>query len=417
LAVAASLGYSLGTGYLQNERAGDMNPRPSSFPENAIDSILPVKEFSQYHSDANINYQLNRFLIPGLEQLFAEIGAKIANYDDWKAEFLSAANARESLNENAHASGLYRAADFFMSRDDPNRRRAFEKFIALFHEAHRDEGIERISVPYESSRLYGLKLVPESPSLGTIVVHAGYDAYVEEFYGLAQAMAARGYQVIMFDGPGQGSTLMRENLAMTHEWEKPVGAILDHFELTDVTLVGISLGGCLALRAAAFEPRVKRVVAFDVMLDFFQCITSRRGKLAEVALTTLVWLRLAALLNLLARAMMKRDLMSKWGVEQGMHVLGAATPAEYFDKLKAYNSRSISARIVQDTLIMAGAEDHFVPLSQLYDQLPLLSHARSLTAQIFTRAEQAQSHCQIGNLGLAVSRILAWVDAHSREEQ
>jgi pimeloyl-ACP methyl ester carboxylesterase len=407
------LGFTLGTDFRQKAHQRDMNRRPTSSPETAIDSILPIREFWQYHSDANINYQLNRFLIPGLEELFVAIGARIANYDDWKAEFLSAANAHERLNENAHASGLYRAAEFFMSPNDPGRRHAFEKFIALFYEAHKDEGIERISVPYGSSRLYGLKLVPESPSRGTIVVHAGYDAYVEEFYGVAQAMALHGYQVIMFDGPGQGSTLMRENLPMTHEWEKPVGAVLDHFDLTDVTLVGISLGGCLALRAAAFEPRVKRVVSFDVMLDFFQCITSRRGRAAEAAITTLVRLRLATLLNMLARAMMKRDLMSKWGVEQGTHVLGAATPAEYFDKLKAYNTRSISARVAQDTLIMAGAEDHFVPLSQLFDQLPLLSHARSLTAQIFTRADQAQSHCQIGNLGLAVSRILAWADAHS----
>ncbi len=394
-----------------------MTGRPSSLPETAIDRFLPIREFTRFHDDANINYQLNRFLVPGLEPLFADIGAKIATYDHWKAEFLSAAKNREQLNEPAHAAGLYRAAEFFMSPGDPTRRFAFEKFIALFYEAHRDEGIERISVPYESSRLHGLRRVPESPPRGTIVVHAGYDAYVEEFYGLAQAMASRGYEVIMFDGPGQGSTLMREKLPMTHEWEKPVGAVLDHFELTNVTLVGISLGGCLAVRAAAFEPRVKRVVAFDVMLDFFQCITSRRGRAAQAAITTLVRLRLATILNKLASAMMKRDLMSKWGVEQGMHVLGAASPAEFFDKLKAYNTRRISALVAQDTLIMAGAEDHFVPLSQLFDQLPLLSHARSVTAQIFTRADQAQSHCQIGNLGLAVSQILAWVDAHSMRQR
>jgi hypothetical protein len=110
---------------------------------------------------------------------------------------------------------------------------------------------------------------------------------------------------------------------------------------------------------------------------------------------------------------MKRDLYSKWGIEQGMHVTGTASPSEYFFKLKAYHNREVSQRITQDTLIMAGAEDHFVPLQQFYEQLPLLTNARSVTGQIFTRADQAQSHCQIGNLGLAVSQILAWVDTHS----
>jgi alpha-beta hydrolase superfamily lysophospholipase len=392
-------------------------PHPSNVPERSILSVLPITEFRHFHIDTNFNYQLNRFLIPGLEQLFSEIGSKITNFEDWKREFLSAADVREQLDEQAQAAGLYRAAEFFMSPSDPDRRRAFEKFIDLFYRTHNVRNLVRISVPYEGSHLYGLRLVPDSPARGTIVVHAGYDAYVEEFFGIAQAMVSHGYQVIMFDGPGQGSTLMRENIPMTYEWEKPVGAILDHFGLTSVTLVGISLGGCLALRAAAFEPRVKRVVAFDVMLDFFQCITSRRGKAAELALTTLVRLRLATVLNTLASAMMKRDLLSKWGIEQGMHVLGAETPAEYFAKLKAYNTRSISALVAQDTLIMAGTEDHFVPLTQFFDQLPLLTHARSVTAQLFTRGDQAQSHCQIGNLGLAVSQIVAWVDTHSVGEK
>jgi hypothetical protein len=40
-----------------------------------------------------------------------------------------------------------------------------------------------------------------------------------------------------------------------------------------------------------------RVRAYDVMLDFFQCIISRRGIVAEVALNALVRLRLSTLLT------------------------------------------------------------------------------------------------------------------------
>jgi pimeloyl-ACP methyl ester carboxylesterase len=189
--------------------------------------------------------------------------------------------------------------------------------------------------------------------------------------------------------------------------------VLDHLGLTDVTLIGISLGGYLAIRAAANEPRIKRVVAFDVMLDFFQCVTSRRGKLVENALSALVHLSLSTPIDIMSRRLMKRDLYSKWGIEQGMHVTGATSPAEYFFKLKAYHNRETSRQVTQDVLIMAGAEDHFVPLHQFYDQLSLLISARSVTAQIFTRADQAQSHCQIGNIGLAVFQILNWIDTHA----
>ena len=273
--------------------------------------------------------------------------------------------------------------------------------------------LQRIEIPYEAGHLHGLRLGAVTASRGTILIHAGFDAYVEEFYAFAQAIALCGYEVVMFDGPGQGSTLMREKIPMTHEWEKPVGAVLDHLALTDVTLIGISLGGYLAMRAAAFEPRIKRVVAFDVMLDFFQCVTSRRGVIAEFAINALVRLRLGTPLNMMARGLMKWDHYSRWGIQQGMHVTGAASPSEYFFKLRAYNSHEVSQRVTQDTLIMAGVEDHFVPLKQFFDQLPLLINARSVTAQIFTQADQAQSHCQVGNQGLALTQIVSWVETHS----
>ena len=89
---------------------------------------------------------------------------------------------------------------------------------------------------------------------GEVVIHAGYDAYIEEFVGLAQAFRAAGFDVVMFDGPGQGSTLMREGIPMTPDWAAPVGAALDRFAIDDATLIGISLGGCLAVRAAASNP-------------------------------------------------------------------------------------------------------------------------------------------------------------------
>ncbi len=58
---------------------------------------------------------------------------------------------------------------------------------------------------------------------------------------------------------------------------------------------------------------------------------------------------------------------------------------------------------------MAGAEDHYVPVHQLPDQITTLTHVRSLTARLFTRAEQAQNHVQAGNMGLAFRVILDWM--------
>lgn len=395
-----------------------INPQPillhaTTDRHAVIQDLLPITEFHDFHPDPNINFQLNRFVVPGLEQQFADIGAKIKDFDDWKSLFLTAAAVQEKSGALGPAARLYCAAAFFMSPNDPDHRRAIGKFLELFYRLNDSEVLQRIKIPYGTGQLHGLRLRPAAPSKGTIVILNGFDGYIEELYAFARAITLCGYDVVIFDGPGQGSTLMRENMPMTHEWEKPVGAVLDHLGLTDVTLIGMSLGGYLAIRAAAYEPRVKRVVAYDVMLDFFQCVTSRRGKLVENALNALVRLGLSAPMDMMARRLMKRDLYSKWGFEQGMYVTGATSPSEFFFKLKAYTGREVSKLVTQDTLIMAGAEDHFVPLEQFYEQLPLLTNARSVTARVFTRADQAQSHCQTGNVGLAVSQIISWLDIHS----
>ena len=59
---------------------------------------------------------------------------------------------------------------------------------------------------------------------------------------------------------------------------------------------------------------------------------------------------------------------------------------------------------------MAGSKDHYMPLTMLPDQLMTLTAAHSVTARVFTEAESAQNHCQIGNMGLALKVILNWLD-------
>jgi hypothetical protein len=60
---------------------------------------------------------------------------------------------------------------------------------------------------------------------------------------------------------------------------------------------------------------------------------------------------------------------------------------------------------------MAGAEDHAIAVHELPDQIATLTHVRSLTARLFTRAEQAQNHCQVGNYGLAFRVIRDWMES------
>ncbi|MBN1762895.1 MAG: hypothetical protein JW878_07475 [Methanomicrobia archaeon] len=86
--------------------------------------------------------------------------------------------------------------------------------MIFFYTAFEADGIERFGVPYETGFLSGFRLAAPSAtdSKGAILIHGGFDSFIEEFYSVARYFNERGYKVIAFDGPGQGAALKRYGL-------------------------------------------------------------------------------------------------------------------------------------------------------------------------------------------------------------
>ena len=264
-----------------------------------------------------------------------------------------------------------------------------------------------VEVPFGALRLPVWRLTGGGTH-GTLVVFGGFDSYVEELFPVLLRLRHEGFSVVAFEGPGQGSVRAEQGAPMTADWHRPVSAVLDALDLHDITLVGISLGGCLAIRAAAFEPRVRRVVAFDALADFFVCAVAQLPRAARLLVRSLAAVGANRGLDGMINAAARRRPVLEWGLAQAKHVFGCDRPADALRAMRALHTRTVSARVRQDVLLLAGANDHYVPLSQLWDQARLLSGARSITARVFTADEQAQAHCQVGNLPLAISTISAW---------
>lgn len=92
---------------------------------------------------------------------------------------------------------------------------------------------------------------------GTVVVVPGLDSAKEEFLDLVDALLARGLAVFAMDGPGQG--VLSATTTFVPDYERVVGRVVDAIGVPRVGLVGLSLGGYFAARAAALEPRVAAV--------------------------------------------------------------------------------------------------------------------------------------------------------------
>ena len=394
-----------------------MTALETNFAQVAVDGLkeFPVG-YHQIHPDVSINFQMNRWLTwmgpqgaSALEEM-RSVAPLIHTYPDFVREFLELARRAETDGQISKQAYYLRAAEFFMFAGAPEKAAARRQFVHLVREWNGISDTAFELIPYDGGMLPSYQLTPEPDATnGTIVVHGGFDSYIEEWFPALLALRDAGFRVIAFDGPGQGGALEECGLTMSEQWEKPVAAVLDHFGLEDVTLLGFSLGGGLAIRAAAFEPRARRVIADDIMTDFLPVNLRGQGPGANVLVPVMLAMHARGALNALLRARMRSSLVAEWGIRQGMHVQGASTPAEFFEAVQRYTTLPISHLVRGDVLLMAGSEDHYVPLEQLPAQLKALTAARSVTARVFTREEQAQNHCQVGNLGLSLRVIIDWI--------
>jgi len=380
--------------------------------DQEVISRFPVGYYP-LHPNVSLNFQLNRFYgWANDEHMLEEIRAaapRISSYEDWTREMLELSDNALAANRPLPAAYYSRGAQFFLDTGDPRYQPALRRFLDNVLAGNGVAADDHHLVPYQGTHLSAYRFTPTQPR-GTIVVFGGFDSYIVEWLPAARALRDAGLDTVIFDGPGQG-TVLDAGTPMTPDWQLPVAAVLDYFGLTDITLMGFSLGGCLVMRAAAREPRVSRVIAFDIMTELFECVTRSPGTASLAALAAKDAEIPDSVIDAATEAFAKTDLLTEWAFHQAERVMGVATPAEVFKVWREYNTEDVSPLVTQDVLLMAGAEDHYVPLHQLGEQLLALTAAKSTTARVFTETEQAQNHCQIGNTGLAIKVILDWLDA------
>ena len=370
--------------------------------------------YHDLHPNISINFQLNRFYgWVGDSSMLTEMREATAGANDYPTFtkiILDLGEKAIARHETLKGAYYLRLAEFFLSIKDPRKLATRQRFVDLVLDHFQIPSSAYSRIPFESGWLPAYRFTPAKPK-GTLVVFGGFDSYIEEWLPAALFFRDAGYDTILFEGPGQGAALGLAHLTMSPEWQKPVKTVLDFFRLDAVTLMGFSLGGGLVVRAAAFEPRVRRVIAYDICTNGLE--TPLRSLPSPAQRELLGWIDTGnegAVNKFFADAMAK-SLLLDWMMELAMHNTGQQTPYASLKHYQKYETASISHLLTQDVLLMAGAEDHYIPLHQLTDQITTLTHVRSLTARLFTRAEQAQNHVQVGNMGLAFRVIIDWMES------
>ncbi len=376
--------------------------------------------YDDLHPDIGVNFQMNRWInYLGKEALddMREVAPELRDYSSYVRAFLALGDKALRQGRKLHAAYYYRSAEFFMWTNDPRKKPTRDKFLQLALEWWGIKDSDRFAISYEQDSqevsLPAYRFTPDQPR-GTLVIFGGSDSCIEEFFPILMVLVERGYDIVLFEGPGQGRVLAEQQVPLTPDWHKPVKAVLDYFNLDDVTLIGISMGGYMVLEAAAFEPRIKRAIAWDVLFNSYNIWLGKLVPVERAFVKSLLRLHAAPVLNALMGQAMKKNMVVDWGVHQSMYLLGVKTPFEYLQKLKIFNKGDYFHLVKQDVLLLAGTEDFGIPVEQFYRQIEALKNVRSLTARLFTRAEQAQNHCQVGNLELALDVIVNWIEFTTR---
>ncbi len=199
----------------------------------------------------------------------------------------------------------------------------------------------------------------------TLIVGNGYDGAQEEMlHVVGLAALERGIHIITYEGPGQPLVRRKQGLGFIPDWERAVTPVVDYalslpeVDAKRIGLLGYSMGGWLALRAAAFEHRLAAVLAVDGVFSVFQAYQAMMPPDFRAALDA----GDAEKLNAVIKGALdsgKAPTGLRWGVEQGVWSFKAASPADFMEKTKAMTLEGIVHQIACPAWVGEGADDLF----------------------------------------------------------
>jgi len=313
------------------------------------------------------------------------------------------------------ASTYFRMAEFYLHGNPTDPRiqstsRASQRAYAKAAELTGPTW-QPIEIPYEDTTLPGYFYKPDMSEKPrpTIIFHGGFDSSVEElfYYGGAPA-TLRGYNCLTWDGPGQGAPMREQKLPFRPDWEKVVTPAVDYaltrpdVDPDKLILVGMSLGGYLAARAAAFEHRFRAAVFFDGVYDFHE---SLRNLLPAEAIAAYDAGDRARCERIVKDAMPASTPL-RWAITQGTWSFGVTSVADLIDHSKAYTLAGVIDRISCPCLVMDAEGDIFFKgqPQRVFDELRVPKAFAPFTAE-----DGAENHCQSGALAYKDEVVFNWI--------
>ena len=362
------------------------------------------------------------------------------NYESWVTAWLAMADRLNGIGQTAEAAGhtvsaaeaflrastYYGLAQWFtLGTSQPDRitaiwtqhKDAFEGFLR--NDAHPTEKLE---IPYQTD-LPDSRLCPAGrrfrgkTSLGDPRPTAAMAAIRKAGQRARRPRLRRGYNALIFDGPGQNTLLFEHQVPFIAEWETVVTPIVDYLlTRTDVdpdklVLTGVSQGGYWAPRAAAFEQRLAAVVADPGVVQVWQSWASNMPPGAIDGLFDTTGAEQEQNAQELDEGLAEyaaQDPDLAFAVAFRTYPYGTDSLSNALLQAKAMDLTDVAKDITMPILILDPEGEQFWPgeSQQLYD----LVGSEKKTLAKFTAAEGADLHCEPKAMGLRNQVVFDWLD-------
>lgn len=313
------------------------------------------------------------------------------------AYYANAVNAASSLNDAARLNGAFE-----------RQQAAWTGFVE-----HTAVDVTAVQIPYENDTLPGY-LFRATARLGAgnpmVVAVNGSDGSLAALWAAVVAPALeRGYDVLVFDGPGQQTQLFEKHHSFRPDWEKvltPVydyAAALERVDGSRIAVYGISQGSYWVVRALAFEHRFAAGITDPGLLDVSTSWTDHipHGLLKHLDAGDVEKFDRDMALGM----KFSPDTSRTWAFRARPY--GTTGYGETIQAVRAYNASEVAAQITTKLLILSPENEQFWPgqAQQLAKLTPTVS-----TVIDFTAAEGADEHCQPLARALTAQRMFDWLD-------
>lgn len=350
-----------------------------------------------------------------IDRICERLRGREGDADAWREEWCRMGDHVRDLAEKADADGnrltaghyYLRAGNYYytgerMVAPGPDKMDVYRRAITCYRAglARRYPGIEPVDVPLgdgTSLPAYFMKADGGDGPRPTVVVFDGLDNCKEMsvlFAGLE--FAARGFNTLAVDGPGQGEALRLRGIHYRHDYEVPGTAAFDYLlTRTDVdhartAVMGYSFGGYCAPRIASVEKRYAACIAFGAMYwDMTAWLKNKYRIMDDSAVST----------------------TSRFQIEW---VLGTASREESFEKIGKFKLDGFVQSMTCPILVVHGENDPLVPIEsvrRLHDE----AGSRDKTLKVFTEDEGGAQHCQVDDRQAGVNYIADWLERVFRE--